>query len=243
MYGSHFGLGFVSATPVGGSTPIPFGLLKGVKLDYDEKLVELRGGFAYPVAVGRGEASLGGSIEEASFFGAAMASILGGSAVAGATAGVPSEIAAIPATPFAVTVENSATFAADYGVLDLTTGLMMAKVGSNPTTGQYSVADGVYTFAEADSTHRVSIAYSYTIAAGGKKTTTVANRMVGLSVGYELVAFGPGTSGNVLGVKLFAAHFSKLGLQLQVNDFAAKNLEFICSQGATGLVMDLYTGE
>lgn len=67
----------------------------------------------------------------------------------------------IPGTPYQVAVANANTpILSDLGVIYVG-GAALAKVGSSPAAGQYSVAAGVYTFAAADSGKAVSITYGY----------------------------------------------------------------------------------
>ena len=243
----HFGLGYLAAIPSGANpTPIPFALLRDVSLDISVKLVKERGQWQHVIAVGRGEVDITGKADSASIFGGAVGHILGVTPSTGSTVGVPGETGTVPAVsgPYTITVANSASFAADHGVLDLTSGLYLSRVASAPATGQYSVAAGVYTFAAADTLHRVSISYSYTAAAVGK-TVAVSNAVMALASGVQLVAYGPARSGgHVLGVKLYSAHFPKLALALKPSDFTVQSLEFFASQdSASTSIMDVYTGE
>lgn len=65
----------------------------------------------------------------------------------------------IPGTPYQVTVNGY--WLADFSVTYASTGIALTKVSASPTVGQYSVADGVYTFAAADTGVGVLISYSY----------------------------------------------------------------------------------
>jgi hypothetical protein len=239
--GTHFGLGYVAAMPAGGGTPVPFGLLKDVSFDVDIKTIVERGQYMDPVAVGYGERTTKGKVGSASLFGGAIAQILGTTAATGSTLVVPSEVAVIPTTPFQITVSHSATWAADLCVLDLTTGLFMTPNSGTLAAGQYSVSSGVYTFYSGDAGHNVSLAYSYTAASAGK-TVTVSNAVMSLAPSYQLIAFGPGTSSNVFGVKFYAAYIGKLSWALKPTDFTMQSLEFEAgADPTTTKVMDIIT--
>lgn len=242
MQGTQFGLGFVAAVPVNGTALVPFGLLKDVSVDIAVKHTKERGQWQHVVAVGRGEVEVTGKIGSVSLLSGAIGQILGGTPATGSVIGVPHECATIPATPFSVTVVNSANFAADYGVIDLTTGKMLTKTASTVSTGLYSVTSGVYTFAEADTGHRVAIAYTYTAASSGK-TTPIFNATMQLANGFVLVAYGAGAAGNVFGVKFSNAYFEKLGFALKATDFTTQGVEFFAAMDAGGDVMEIYTGE
>lgn len=73
------------------------------------------------------------------------------------------QTAAVPATPFAINVTNSGTFAVDLGVSYVSSGQALTPVASAPAQGQYMVAAGLYTFNAADTTQQVKISYAYTV--------------------------------------------------------------------------------
>jgi hypothetical protein len=68
-----------------------------------------------------------------------------------------------------IPTDNPATLAPSTGgaaaqnvsVKNAATGAALVEVGSNPATGQYSFADGIYTFAAADFGVRVTMTYYY----------------------------------------------------------------------------------
>lgn len=69
------------------------------------------------------------------------------------------ELVTIPGSPFQVTVQDSADFLSDSGVVFYSNNAALTKVASSPAAGQYSVSAGVYTFNTADSTKQVQISY------------------------------------------------------------------------------------
>lgn len=70
------------------------------------------------------------------------------------------EVATIPAAPYQLT--PILPWNGDRGVTFVIGGAALTAVASGPITGQYSVSDGVYTFAAGDTTKQVSFSYSYT---------------------------------------------------------------------------------
>lgn len=89
---------------------------------------------------------------------------------------------AIPTTPFQITPNppSSGTWASDIGVtcgnvagFCTAVGNAFTKVSSGPTSGQYSVAAGVYTFAAADNASGITVAISYNFTLN--KTSEVMN--------------------------------------------------------------------
>lgn len=73
---------------------------------------------------------------------------------------VQNEAWTIPATPFVITaLQPNGTWGQDDGLT--IAGVAGVPVNGTPTTGQYSVAAGVYTFAAADTGKAVVLNYSY----------------------------------------------------------------------------------
>ena len=72
-----------------------------------------------------------------------------------------SESDVVPGSPYKITVQNVGVVSGDSGVTYSNTGTPLAKVGSNPTKGQYAVSAGVYTFSAGDSGAQVTISYTY----------------------------------------------------------------------------------
>jgi hypothetical protein len=243
----HFGIGYLAAIPSGTNpTPIQFGLVKDVSVDVATNYVKERGQWQHVVAVGRGNVDISGKCGSVSLFGGAIGQVLGVTPVAGSTVGVPGEISTIPTTPFQVTVANGATFAADHGVLDLTTGLWMTRAATATGTGVYAVnaTTGQYTFNTADSAHKVAIAYAYTSALLGK-TVAVVNTNCVLATGIQMSVYGPGAAGKLFGVKFYSVFMPKIGFSLKPADFKAQNVEFFAAEDGTSgkNVADIYTGE
>lgn len=247
MQGAHFGIGFVGSIPTGSyPTPMQFGLLKDISLDWERKYVEENGQWQYPVVVGGGQASLKGKVGSVSIFGGATGQIMSTTPATGINLGIPGEISTVPAPsgPYTVTVTNSATWVADYGVLDLSTGLWMTRASTATGTGVYAVSAGVYTFNSADASKKVSIAYTYSSAAVGK-TNAVVNAAMGIATGYQLFLCSPISGGKIFGVTIYSAFFPKMSLALKPDGFVANNIDFFATEdGTTGKkVFDIYTGE
>jgi hypothetical protein len=238
----NFGTGLLSFTPPGANpTPVQCGVLQEVSLDIDQSVKELRGQYKAPVDVALAEQKFAGKAKFAQIFGAMIANILTGSVLTtGSTAGAQNEVGTIPATPYQLTVTNSATFVEDLGVIDTNTGLRMTRVASAPTTGQYSVAAGVYTFAAADTTHVVWISYSYTTTGG--KTVTYSNQLMGAATTFTLELFNTYNT-KQKGTKLFAVVFPKFAIAMKNTDYTEQNLDFVAYANAAGKVLEDYSTE
>src|SRR3974390_323214 len=150
MY-SVFGPGILilTRTDVANSTPVNIGFANEFSIDFSGNIKELFGQNQLPLDAARGTIKVAAKAKSAVISGLALnAAFFGDSFTAGGIKWNVGEVHTVPSsTPWQVTVTNSATFDVDLGVIDVLTGLPLTKVASSPTTGQYSVAAGVYTFA------------------------------------------------------------------------------------------------
>lgn len=238
----NFGVGQLLVVPPGSNpTPLQFGVLQDVSLDIKYTKKKLYGAYEFPVDSARAQAEIGGKIKSAAISGALFNQVLTGSAITtGQTAGSVNEAGTIPGTPYQVTVTQSATWVADNGVIDLTAGATLTRVASAPTTGQYSVAAGVYTFAAADTTHSVLISYTYTLVGG--KTVSLTNQLMGAGTSYVMRLFNTFRS-KALGYTLYAVTIDSLSLPLKNEDYTINDLEYDAYADTLNRVIDVYTAE
>jgi hypothetical protein len=139
-----------------------------------------------------------------------------------------------PSGPYTVTVTNSATFDQDLGVTFAATGQPLVMVASGPTTGQYSEASGVYTFAAADAGLGVLITYTSTAATG--QHLTYANQPIGTTPTFQLDYWNnvnqPGAS--PFAVRAFSCVSDSFALQFKLEDFALPEIDFSMFCNAAG---------
>lgn len=225
-----FGSGVAFVTPTGANpTPVNIGLLQDITYDETATIKTLYGQNRRAIAVGAGTikttfkakiARISGLMLNAAYYGLSL--------VAGQTATAVAEAGTIPGTPYQVTVANSATWTVDQGVVFTATGLPLTRVASAPTTQQYSVAAGVYTFAAADTTKGVLISYNYTIVGTGQ-SLTISNPLLGNTVSFalNLTGFDPTVAGGGKGVtlQLYNCVASKLSLGTKLEDFTIPDFE------------------
>lgn len=238
-----FGTGALILIPPGSNpTPVQVGTLQEVSIDPEFQTKELRGQLQFPVAVAQTAASLKGTAKAGNINGALINAVLAGATqtMGASVRGAINEVGTIPGTPYTVTVANSATFLEDCGVYDVTAQKPMVRVASAPATGQYSVSAGVYTFAAADTTHKVWISYAYTSTSG----TTVAytNQLMGQATTFQMRLFNQ-SMGKFSGIKLYAAQLSKLSFPFKNEDFLVSDLGFTAFADSAGNVIDFYTEE
>lgn len=221
--GSLYGV----STNVANATPIRFGGLQDCQIDFTFTEKELYSSYQFPVAIGRGTAKIAGKATFAQFNALILNDLFFNEAAEAATGQnlvAIDENHTIPATPYQVTVTNSAQYTTDLGVKYAATGLPLIKVASSPATGQYSVAAGVYTFAAADTTMGVNISYVYTSASSGK-TITITNQLLGSAAFFQAV-FTEVYQGKTMTLTLNQCMSSKFTLPYKLEDFTLADFEF-----------------
>jgi len=231
-----FGSGIFWGTPLtdafgnalSNPTPIQLGVLQDMSFDFSFDTKMLYGQNQFPVAVGRGKGKMSGKAKMAQFSGAMINSLVFGQTV---TAGILSDVydttgALVPTTPFTITptVPSSGTWTVDLGVKDAN-GLPFTRVATGPTTGQYSVAAGVYTFATADTGKQVFISYQYTATSTTAKKSTVQNVPMGYAPTFKADIFVP-FQGKSLVITIPQCIASKFGISTKQDDFLIPEFDF-----------------
>jgi hypothetical protein len=221
-------------------TPVRFGVLQDVTLEYSSSKKFLMGQNQFPVASADVDAKLTGKAKFAQFRGALLAA-----ALAGATQGTGSvQEVTEPGTVAAgaVTVTGSATFATDLGVVD-STGTPFKKVASAPAVLQYSVAAGVYTFNVGD--NGKVLTFRYTKTAVGGITVTVGNQPMQISTTYkaEFFNYTPQNASKTLAAELFAIVIPKFSFAFKNSDFSMQDVDFEALDDGSGNVAKFYTTE
>lgn len=242
-----FGSGNMFGIP-SGSNPTPgiFGVLQEVDLEFSSTLKELFGQNQYPVAVARAAQKITGKANTAQINARMFNSLFFGGTLAGGTSGIlqaNSEAGTIPAPsgPYTVTVTNSANFLQDGGVVYAATGIQLVRVASGPTTGQYSVSAGVYTFAAADASLGVLITYTYSTTSGASKIT-ITNQPMGVAPTFQL-NLSTTFNSKVVNFQLQACVSNKLSFPFKNQDFTISDFEFEAYPDASNIVGYLTTTE
>ena len=234
----HFGNGtlFAAATQdafgatIANPTPIKFGVLQDVSIEFDRDIKELYGQLAFPVAIAGGKMKIAIKAKFAQMLGRVFNDIFLGQ---GMTAGVQTAAVedltgtAIPTTPFqiTVTVPNSGTWLRDLGVLN-SAGVPLQRVASGPTTGQYSISGVIYTFAAADVAQVVYINYAYTFTLAAAKSVTFANIAMG-TVPVFGIDLPCRYNGKTAFFRLSNCVAKKLSFDPKQDDFAMNDMDIV----------------
>ncbi len=113
-----FGSGSLFAIPAGANpTPVQFGALQDVSVDFNYSVKELRGQFQFPLMIARGAGKIDWKCKAAKLYGAAMNSLFfNGTNAVGLQNTVVDESGTVAGTT--ITVANSATWLTDLGLPD-----------------------------------------------------------------------------------------------------------------------------
>jgi hypothetical protein len=260
-----FGPGNLVATPltdaygnaIANPTPRLLGAFQEASFSSSAENKMLYGPNQYPIAVGRGKGKTSMKVKSAQvsidkwnalYIGQPLNQTTGVLAAFIDTVGT-----AVPNTPFQITpVTTYASYLTgttpvydyDLGVQD-GNGNAYTRVTSGPTTGQYSLSAGVYTFATADTGKIVFLSFTYTATntAGTKNAyVNVSNVLMGQAPTLQLdfaASFGP----NPLLITLFQAINSKLDLSTKLDDFAIPDLEFDAFANSSNIIYRIAAGQ
>lgn len=237
-----FGSGILYATPSGANpTPIQFGALQDVTVDLSRTTKTLFGQYQQPLAIGGGELKASGKAKMGYILGGIYANLFYGvSASTGTVLLASNEAGTIPAaTPWTITVVNAANWTADLGVTFAGQTKPLTRVASGPTTGQYSVAAGVYTFAAADTGKAITISYEYTQASVGQ-TVAVGTILQGVQPIITLDLYR-GFNNTGERHRYWAAVCSKLSAPTKLADFAINEMDFEMFTDSSGRFHNIYT--
>lgn len=242
-----FGAGTIWGTPlvdafgntIYNGTPIQLAVSQEISMDEGSESKKLYGQNQYPVDVGRGKGNLSVKAKFGQVNGLAISSLYFGQTLSSGLNGYVYDVtgATIPGTPYQITptIPDSGTWAGDLGVRD-SNGLPMTKVASAPTTGQYSVSAGTYTFAAADTGKQVFISYAYTASVVGSNKMTIMNVPMGNAPIVQLDIFFK-KNGKQFTTRYPNAIATKLGWQSKLDDYMVPEMEFECFANAAGVVM------
>ena len=209
-------------------TPVKFGTLQEVTLEFAFSNKELAGQNQFADAIARADGKITGKAKAARISAAAMGGLFFGSApVTGQVLPVVGELLSIPAVaPYTATVAQGAKFTQNLGVIDALTGNPLTRVGANPATGQYGLveATGTFTFAAADQGKLVKVDYLYTDPTQGL-TLTIVNQQMGAAPSFMTILNGTFDSNSV--VAIFNKCISdKLTFPTKKGDYAIPEFDF-----------------
>jgi hypothetical protein len=229
----NFGVGTMWGRPTGGNAASPsfpqqFGSIQDVGIDFEQKLLELRGQKKAPDDVAPGDLTIKGkagfgridiNIYNSLFFAETI--------TAGIKIMVPNEPQTISGNK--ATASGNASYYRDLGVAYADgSGYLQQVSAGNEGPGLYSVVEsgnnkGEYTFDSSDNNKAVQL--SYVISDGNNGSTmTVTNRLQGYGPTFEMWLMQPYQGTN--GLHLFACRASKMSAPAKRDGYTISDLEF-----------------
>lgn len=210
-------------------TPIMFAAQQDISFDFsfDEKLAY--GSNTFPIEAARGKGKITGKISNLRILGQLWGSLVFGQPLTNAIyANVFDQTgASIPSSgPFTITPTppSSGTWAYGLGVRD-SNDLPMTLVASGPTTGQYSVSAGVYTFATADGGKKVFIDYNYSATSTTAHKGQIINAQMGYAPYFQL-DWTESHYGNLVTITFPRVLLSKFTLGTKLDDYTYPEFDF-----------------
>lgn len=213
------------------ATPVRFGALQDVSVDFTFTTKELYSSSQFPVAIGRGTGKISGKASFAQFNAQTFNDLFFG--LSNPATGVARMVVEEAATVTANTVtaaHNTGVYTADYGVVLAADHTVFTRVANTPVGQQYSCNEttGVYTFNSSQNNVPVLISYTWTDASNGKQIAMV-NQLLGTSPQFTAVFTSTFTRANAtkkITMVLNACTSSKLTLQTKLEDFIIPQFEF-----------------
>lgn len=239
------GLMFGTRTDVINSTPIPFGAMQDVVIDFDPAKKYLYAQSAFPVAAAMGKSKMVCKAKFAQITGRLLNDLLFAQpTVVGRYELINGEAGAIAAGAY--TSANSATWADDLGVWFTVGGALttpLTKVASAPAVGQYTVAAGVYGFNAGDNAKTISVFYMYNPAGGAlpQQKISMPNPQLGTSPSFQVYLANSFYAGQNFSIKLRKCISEKLTLNLKMDDFVIPEFDFDVIDDGTGVMFDYAT--
>jgi len=208
------------------ATPVRFGALQDVSVDFAFTTKPLFGSFQFPLAVGRGTAKVTGKANFAQFNAQAFNDLFFGlsNPATGETKTAVQETQTITAN--IITATHNTTYVQDLGVVKSSDGTVYTRTSGTPVGQEYSCNEttGVYTFNATQNAVAVLVSYNYTDAANGK-LITMTNQLLGNAPQF-LAVFTSTHSSKQLTLTLNACMSNKLTLATKLEDWTVPSFDF-----------------
>lgn len=244
QFGFGSGLLWAVRSDIAGSTPIRFGALQDVTIDFDGELKDLFSQYTFPIDVARGKTKITGKAKFARISAVQFNTLFfGGTTATGQNLVSSDEIGTVGSATPTVTIANGASFALDLGVRDGTTGSPLTlQTGTAVAVGEYAVGSlGVYTFNTAAAGSSMLFDYMYTTGTAGKKVT-ISNQLMGASPRFKVV-LNQQYEGKQMTLILYQAASNKLSYPTKLDDYVIEELDLSAYANSAGQVYEFSASE
>lgn len=234
QYSFGSGVLFGRSTTNTPATPVRFGALQNVSVDFQFTVKELYGQYQFPIALGRGTGKIQGKAQFAQFNAQAFNDLFFGLSNP-STGEVKTAVGeAKTVTANAITVTNNTTYVQDLGVVYSANGTVLTRVTSSANVGQYSCNEttGVYTFNSTDNNVAMLVSYNYNDASNGKKIS-LTNQLLGNAPQF-IAVFTETFNNKQQTLVLNACMSNKLTIATKLEDWTVPDFEFAAFSDAAG---------
>lgn len=221
-----FGSGILTGTrtDIAGASPIRFGALQNVDVEFAGETKELYATNQYPIDTARGKTKVSGKAKVAEIKGHMYNDLFFGLTLnTGSTRYAWNESTNAGST---YTVANAASPPlTDQGVFSAVTGNQFYMVSTAPSQGQYEFnpSSGVYTFSAADAGTGVLISYTYTSATG--YNIPITNPLMGNTPRFKITLFQQFENAQIV-LTLNACVSTRLTFPTRLDDYVLQDLDF-----------------
>ena len=250
MLNPQFGSGVLYGIPNAGNlvanpTPMQFGILQEVQLQFKGDLKKLYGTQQFALAIARGKVDVSGKGKIASLDPMFFSQLYFGQATA---AGVqrPAYNEAVTAT---VTVTPAHTPVTDLGVIvtggtGFSAGIQMTAVTSAPTvSGTYQFTAGTYKFLAADVSAGLTVAISYVWNdATHGYTLAIANQLMGFAPQFQALLYN-NFKNQLFACQLNACVLGTVQIPTKQEDFWISDFDFEASADFSGNIGAIYADQ
>lgn len=202
-------------------------IVQNVSVDIDLPSKALSGLGQFPIATARGKGKVPIKMEDARLSALMLNALIFGDNTNDITSPgwlvIEGEAGTIPGGS-TITVANSARWSRDLGVYDQTTGGKYTATTGTPASGQYTVANGVYTFASADNTNKVFIDYEYQPVGVAPYKVAINQQFKGNSPEFIFIGMGVYLT-KQLTIQLNKCVISKASFTFKQEDFLIPSLD------------------
>ena len=238
QYSFGSGVLYGRRTDTSNATPVRFGGLQDVSIDFAFTNKPLFGGLQFPLAIGRGTGKIGLKAKYAQFNAQAFNDLFFGEASVATGSTRTSVAEAQTITANVVNPTHNTTFAADAGVVKSSDGTLFTRVANSPTGQQYSCNEttGVYTFNSSQNNTAVQVSYTYADASNGK-IITITNKLLGTAPTFSAIFTEKTADGKQQTLTLNSCMSNKLTLATKLEDWQIPEFDadvFADSSGTIG---------
>lgn len=237
----------VRTDTAGTHTPVRFGALQEVSVEFSGDIKTLFATQQYPVDSARGKTKIMGKAKVAEIKGLMYNELFFGMTLAtGQTKYAWNESTTLGTGAASYTVANSgSTPLVDQGIFYVSNGNQLTAVSSAPGSAQYTFtpSTGVYAFSTFDASTGIFVNYTYHVSGSGE-TISGTNPLMGVTPSFQATLFqqSPGANSALqIVLILYACVSNRLSFPTRIDDYVIQDLDFEAFANAAGNVFNWST--